>query len=127
MKSQRPNCEPKWSWRIPRAVICALLIVLFGFVSLVACRSSRQDKGYPYSLSGAALAEFTSLEPIDAHTLQTGPAFVAMLERLHMHVLDILYVDDTDPNHTSMEAQKQDAMKFIASSNGHAQLCTTFD
>jgi hypothetical protein len=129
MKPERPNCEPKRSRRIRRAFICALLIVSLGFVSLVACRSNRQDKGHPYSLSGAALAEFTSLEPIDAHThiSQTGPVFIGMLERLHIRVLDILYVDDTDPNHASMEAQKQDAMKFIASSNRHAQLCTTFD
>ena len=129
MKLQRPNCDPTWRWRIPRALGCTLLIVLFAFVSLVACRSKREDQGHPYSLSGPALAAFTALEPIDAHThvSQTGPAFVGMLERLHMHVLDILYVDDTDPNHTSTEPQRQDAMKFIASSNGHAQLCTTFD
>ena len=43
-----------------------------------------------------------------------------MLERLHMHVLDILYVDDTDPSRSSLESQKQDALKFIASSKGHA-------
>lgn len=37
------------------------------------------------------LAELASLEPIDTHThvFQTGPAFVGMLKRLHMHVPDI--------------------------------------
>ncbi len=106
-----------------------LLIVLLGLWFLVSCRSNREDKNHQYLLTGPALAAFTALEPIDAHThiSQTGPAFVTTLERLHMHVLDILYVDDTDPNHTSMEPQKQGALEFIASSNGHAQLCTTFD
>ena len=96
---------------------------------LVSCRSNREDKNHQYLLTGPALAEFTSLEPIDAHThvSQTGPAFVAMLERLHLHVLDILYVDDTDPYRASMEPQKQDALKFVASSKSYAQLCTTFD
>jgi hypothetical protein len=44
-----------------------------------------------------------------------------------VHVLDILYMDDTDPYRTSLETQKQDALKFVAASAGHAQLCTTFD
>jgi predicted TIM-barrel fold metal-dependent hydrolase len=77
----------------------------------------------------ARLTDLASLEPIDAHThiAQTGPAFVAMLERLHMHVLDILYVDDTSQYRASLERQKQDALRFIASSRGRATLCTTFD
>jgi predicted TIM-barrel fold metal-dependent hydrolase len=81
------------------------------------------------SLSGARLTEFTSLEPIDTHThaFETGAAFVGMLERLHMHVLDILVVDDRNPYRTSTERQRQDALKFVVSSMGHAQLCTTFD
>jgi len=75
------------------------------------------------------LAELASLEPIDAHThiTQTGPAFVGMLQSLHMHVLDILYVDDTSPYRSSLEKQKQDALNFIASARGQAALCTTFD
>jgi predicted TIM-barrel fold metal-dependent hydrolase len=81
------------------------------------------------SLSGARLAEFTSLEPIDTHThvFQTGSAFVGMLERLHMHLLDILVVDDTRSNQTSTEPQRQNALTFVAASMGHAQLCTTFN
>jgi predicted TIM-barrel fold metal-dependent hydrolase len=90
---------------------------------------AQEDQSHPPSLSGARLTEFTSLEPIDAHThvFQTGSAFVEMLARLHMHVLDILVVDDTNPYRTSIEPQEQDALKFVASSMGHAQLCTTFD
>jgi predicted TIM-barrel fold metal-dependent hydrolase len=98
-------------------------------VVLVAHRLTRNAQSQPTLLTGARLAEFTSLEPIDAHThiSQTGPEFVGMLERLRMHVLDILYVDDTSPYRASLEPQKQDALKFVDSSMGHAQLCTTFD
>jgi predicted TIM-barrel fold metal-dependent hydrolase len=75
------------------------------------------------------LAEFAALEPIDVHThiAQTTPEFVAMLERLHMHVLDILVVNDRRSYRSTLEPQRQDALNFIASNMGHAQLCTTFD
>ncbi len=109
--------------------ISIALLALFLSVALFVIRSARRFRSQPPVLSGARLAEFTSLDPIDAHThiCQTGPAFVGMLERLHMHVLDILYVDDTDRYRASMEPQKQDALRFMVSSQGHAQLCTTFD
>lgn len=75
------------------------------------------------------LAELASLEPIDAHThiSRSGSEFAAMLERLHIHVLDILYVDDTQELRASLDRQREDALQFIVSSNGHATLCTTFD
>jgi hypothetical protein len=129
MKFPRSSRDPKLRAPARRALRFVLLIALFALVCLLGCRSNREDQGHPYSLSGPALAEFTSLEPIDVHThiSQTGPAFAGMLDRLHVHVLDILYVDDTDPSRSSLESQKLDALKFIASSKGHAQLCTTFD
>ena len=88
--------------------------------------SSQQSS---FVLSGSQLKEFTSLEPIDTHThiAQDAPAFLAMLERLHMHVLDILVLDHTDPYLKSMEPQKQNNINFVASSKGHASFCTTFD
>jgi predicted TIM-barrel fold metal-dependent hydrolase len=79
--------------------------------------------------AGTARRELSSLEPIDAHThiSRTDPAFSTMLDRLHMHVLDILYVDDTNPNRKLLEPQKQEAMKFVDSAPGRAWLCSTFD
>jgi predicted TIM-barrel fold metal-dependent hydrolase len=77
----------------------------------------------------AWLRQLAALEPIDAHThiSRSGPAFTGMLERLHMQVLDILYVDDTVKSRSSLERLRQDAQNFIDSSHGHATLCTTFD
>ena len=127
--SAPPIVDQKWQIRVGRAVRIALLMALCAVMSWTACSSNRNAQNQSFDLSGSALAEFTSLEPIDAHThiSQTGPPFISMLERLHMHVLDILYVDDSDPGRSSLEQQKQDALKFIVSSKGHGQLCTTFD
>ena len=115
--------------RTIHALAAALLVVVFLPLALIIHRAATRSRNQPAVFSGASLVEFASLDPIDAHThiSQTGPAFVAMLQRLHIHVLDILYVDDTTPYRASMEPQKQDALKFIHSSSGHAQLCTTFD
>jgi len=46
------------------------------------------------AFSADALAKFSSLEPVDTHShvFQTGPTFVAMLDRLHMHLMDIIDV-----------------------------------
>jgi len=105
------------------------ILVLCLATALVMSRLTRRVQNQPLALSGARLEEFTSLEPIDAHThiFQSGPVFVGMLQRLHIHVLDILYVDDTDPYRTSVEPQKRNALTFVVSSMGHAQLCTTID
>jgi predicted TIM-barrel fold metal-dependent hydrolase len=105
----------------------AVLLVLGMF--LASCRGRGHDQPQAIMLTGTALAEFTSLEPIDAHThvSQSGPAFLGMLDQLHIHLLDILYVDDTDQSRAAMQPQKADALKFIASTKGRATLCTTFD
>lgn len=91
-------------------------------------KANPEHQSEPPFLNGAGLTEFASLEPIDTHVhvFQTGPEFVGMLERLHLHVLDILAVDDTTPSRKTKEPQRQDALKFVASSMGHA-VCTTFD
>lgn len=79
-------------------------------------------------LSGAALKEFQSLEPVDTHThiFQSSPAFLKMLERLHMHVLDIMVVNDTSWYQKDTEPQKQYILDFVHSSNYHAAWCTSF-
>jgi len=75
------------------------------------------------------LRALASLDPIDAHThVATGdPSFYAMLERLHMHILDILLVDDHDPYRKTLQQQLQDALRVVRESHGHAALCTSFD
>ena len=129
---RRLNFDPRRNCRRRSAAHVAVFI--FGLSTAALVTDAQQSvptaiQDQAPTLSGARLAEFTSLEPIDTHThvFQTGPAFVAMLERLHMHLLDILVVDDTRPSQTSTEPQRQDALTFVAASVGHAQLCTTFN
>jgi amidohydrolase family protein len=70
-----------------------------------------------------------ALEPIDTHThvAKVDPSFYAMLERLHMHILDILLVDDHDAYRKSLQPQLQDALRVVHESHGHAALCTSID
>jgi predicted TIM-barrel fold metal-dependent hydrolase len=97
--------------------------------ALVLARHGKPAHDRTPALSDRALMEFTALEPIDAHThiFRGSPAFTGMLDHLHMHVLDILYVDDSDSYLKSIEQQRKDAVSFVESNSGHAQLCTTFD
>ena len=105
-----------------------LVAVLCAAFGLATIRHIRRVRNQPFKLTGACLAEFTSLEPIDVHThvFQSSPELVRMLERLHMHTLDILYVDDNNSYLKMIEPERTDARNFLASSLGHAQLCTTF-
>jgi predicted TIM-barrel fold metal-dependent hydrolase len=77
----------------------------------------------------AQLRDLAALDPVDTHThvAKGDPAFYAMLERLHMHVLDILLVDDHDAYRKAMEPQLDDAVRVVQNSHGHAALCTSFD
>jgi predicted TIM-barrel fold metal-dependent hydrolase len=113
-----------------RRVLLALVVlaVIVGLVWLTT-RQARRALPPELYLSGSRLTSFTSLEPIDAHThvFASGPAFVEMLARLHMHVLDILYVDDTFAYRAPGGPERQDALVFVSTNPAHAQLATTFD
>ena len=78
--------------------------------------------------SAKLLEGFASVEPIDTHThaFHNDPAFAAMLTRLHLHLLDIVVADDHNI-FRSLGPEKASARAFIAGSDGHAILCTTFD
>ncbi len=77
----------------------------------------------------ADLQALSKLQPIDAHThiLKSDPALVAMLDRLNLHVLDILVVDDKDHARGSLDEQRAEARAFVHSASGHAALCTSFN
>jgi hypothetical protein len=85
-----------------------------------------QDNGAKRQADLHALA---SLEPVDTHThvLKDDPGFYTMLVGLHMHILDILVVNDHDPYRRNLSPQREDAEKVIQASHGDATLCTTFD
>lgn len=79
--------------------------------------------------SSPELEKFRALGAIDTHThvFAADPAFLAMLKKLNLHILDIVVVDDMEPVHRDLDTQRREAMSVVRASDGHASLCTSFD
>ena len=75
------------------------------------------------------LAKFRALGPIDthAHVFGADPSFIAMLQKLNLHMLDILVVNDMGSKPRSLDTERREAMSLIQASHGFAVLCTSFD
>jgi predicted TIM-barrel fold metal-dependent hydrolase len=116
-----------------------IAVLLIGLLATVGCSRNQTAAGQAAAPSSAAkpvirgpftdqeLTRFTALVPIDthAHIYQNAPAFFAMMQRLDLHVLDILVV--TTPGQKDLDMQRQRAWKFVRASDGHAALCSSFD
>ena len=93
--------------------------------------SSSNPESKPVSgpFSNEELLQFTSLDPIDTHThvFVSNPAFYAMLTKLNLHILDIVLVDDQNPQLKDLFAESTAAWRFVHGSDDRAALCTTFD
>jgi hypothetical protein len=87
----------------------------------------------PVAITGAftprELRAFSALNPIDthAHVRRNEPAFNAMIDRLNLHLLDIVLVDDRDPEEKDLQAESKLALEFIHASGGRAAFCTSID
>ncbi len=79
--------------------------------------------------SSQELQKFVAFDPIDTHThvYRSTPAFYAMLKKLNLHILDIMLVDDTDPELKNLTKEAKDAWSVVHGSDGYVALCTTFD
>src|SRR5579863_4635600 len=79
--------------------------------------------------SNRELQQFASLAPIDGHThvFVSDPKFYAMLNRLNLHLLNIVVVDDTNDARRSLATESQAGWTFAGGGNGHVSVCTTFD
>jgi len=66
--------------------VLALVQILSGF-----------SESPPVMPASRELKAFAALNPIDvhAHVFKRDPAFVEMLRQLHLHIVDIVVVDDT--------------------------------
>jgi len=112
---------------ITRARTICLLSLAFSFSTAVA--QLPQPSADHNGGSALDLRTLAALEPVDTHThvAKSDPAFYAMLDRLHMHILDIILVDDHDPYRKDLNVQRKDAESMIQASHGHAALCSSFD
>ena len=82
-----------------RILFILVAVALVGIATAaVSVLNEKLRRHRELQLTTRYLTEFSSLEPIDVHThiYRGSPDFPAMLDRLHLRVLDILYVDDTD-------------------------------
>jgi predicted TIM-barrel fold metal-dependent hydrolase len=109
--------------------IIAIVAVLAIVIVAVSFFHERLRRNRESQLAARYLSAFRSLDPIDAHThvFRASPDFSAMLARLDVRVLDILYVDDTDSYLRTLDTERNDALSFINSASGRVRLCTTFD
>ncbi|MFL6354327.1 MAG: amidohydrolase family protein [Bryobacteraceae bacterium] len=102
----------------------AVTLLITGFYISAA---NRNADGSPSSTP--ELDAFTAIPPIDthAHAFKLDPTFYAMMDRLHLHILDICVANRNDPSFPNLAAKIKAAKAFVKGSNGHAVLCTTFD
>ena len=75
------------------------------------------------------LKSFAALDPIDTHShiFVANQDFIAMIEKLNLHTLDIAVDDDTDPYLKDLPREIHDGFAYVAASQGHSVFCTTFD
>ena len=85
--------------------------------------------GVSTGATAQGLRAFAAIEPIDthAHVRRSDPAFNAMLDRLNLHLLDIILVNDQSPGERDLASERSEALAFIHSSGGRAVFCTSID
>ena len=78
----------------------------------------------------AELQQFAALNPIDTHThiYTDDPLYGSMLEKLHLHTIDIADVDDRGlPARRDLAKENEIILGLVHKSSGHVFACTTFD
>jgi hypothetical protein len=112
-----------------RSVLISVAVSAALTVAILSQRSLAASAPTERTSSEQTLKSFAALEPIDVHVhvFKTDPAFQALLERLHLRLLNILVVDDTLSYRKQLAPQVDDAVALVRSSRGHVALCTTFD
>lgn len=119
-----------------------LAISLIVLTAVAGCKRHAEQNAQPVSSSAnpssipvpapftpEELRAFTALDPIDTHShvRRVDPEFNEMLNRLNLHLLDIILVDDKNPEESDLQVERKQATDFIRSIGGRAVLCTTFD
>ena len=113
-------------------------LLLIAWLAIAGC-SNRQTSNPPQPVStgettpitgpfsAEELQKFHGLDPIDTHVhiYQTNQAFLVLLEKLNLHVLNI--VVPRVPDQRALDQERQQAWGFVRASHGQATLCTTFN
>jgi hypothetical protein len=118
-----------------KKIVCSLVLLF----TTIGCGKQQQSTpltatstavaGSPVSgpFSDQELQQFAALNPIDTHThiYQNAPEFFAFLQKLNIHVLDILVAHNSDQG--ALDKESEQAWQFVRASDGHATLCSTFN
>ncbi len=111
----------------PTFILClAVFSTVLGGV-MITSATSKDDASETFS--PAYLHAFTEVEPIDthAHVFKDDPEFGNFLQRLHLHLLDIVVANKEETTFPNLESKIAAAKAFVRDSKGQAVLCTTFD
>jgi hypothetical protein len=113
---------------LARTVVQSVLALSFALSAAAQGPTSASAAAKPTD-EEAALRGFAAIHPIDVHVhvFKNDPAFLKMLDRLNLKVMDILVMDDMNPARKRLQAEVDDAQALVRSSGGHVVLCTTFD
>ena len=112
------------------AVILTAVILVFARVALPTPLTANGQVNASSGLEQREFQAFSSLDPIDTHThiYKDDPAYISMLQKLHLHILDIVDVSDNgDPERKSLDKEERDVFAVARDSGGHASVCTSFD
>ena len=117
-----------------------LLLTAALFCAAIGCRDHRQpqqtssasppsqaEEASSAPFTDAELEQFKALLPIDTHThiYQSAPQMLAMLDRLNLHILDIVVAET--PDQKALDTKRSEASALVAASGGRAILCDTFN
>src|SRR5690348_1478129 len=124
-----PGARMRATNRILLSSILLLGLVVIGWQVSHASRRAPLAASEQGMTSEQALSAFAAVHPIDvhAHIFKSDPAFQAMLDKLHLKLLNILVMDDTQPYRKQLAVQVDVALELVRSSHGHIAWCTTFD
>jgi len=106
----------------------ALLVLGVGMATQSVSAQTVKGKAVKGPFTDAELKQFTALEVIDTHThvFHPSPLFNQMMQRLNLHIIDILVVDDHE-KHSALSEERVRATSVIQQNPERMQLCTTFD
>jgi predicted TIM-barrel fold metal-dependent hydrolase len=110
--------------------IAAVMVFVLADRPVFTTMAEADETGERTAFSQEELQAFSSLEPLDTHThiYKDDPTYTSMLQKLHLHILNIVDVSDNgDPERKSLDKEEIDVFAVARDSRGHAAVCTTFD
>ena len=116
-----------------RWIVMVGLMTVVGGANLTNVMHAQQNAAVDAesgAFNDSELQQFAALNPIDTHThiYQYDSLYVAMLQKLHLHILDIMDVsDNANPERKNLAKESRDVFDLVDKSSRQVFACTTFD